>query len=128
MNNLNKNDDLITNDCINNNSNNASDDNNNHSDNDNDNNTNDKEKVSDINFISKMKQYITKRHKKKPIKDNIKFGINASIKETKRNSKRKPKTNHSTSKNVKTANAKDSIHTRGKYGEEREWFFTHEEY
>ena len=50
--NLNKNDDLIANDCINNNSNNVGDDNNNYSNNDNDNN---KEKVSDINSISKAK-------------------------------------------------------------------------
>ena len=63
--------------------NNASDDNNNHSDNDNVNNTNNKEKVCDINFISKAKQNITERHKKKPIKDNT-FGVNASSKETKR--------------------------------------------
>ena len=109
VNNLNKNDDLITNDCISNNSNNVSDVNNKHSDNDNGNNINDKEKVSDINSISKEKQNITKMRKKKTIKDNNKFGVNGSNKETKRNSKLKPKTNDSTSKNVKTANAKETV-------------------
>ena len=44
MNNINKNDGLITNDSINNNSENSSDDNNNHSDNDNDDNNNDKKR------------------------------------------------------------------------------------
>ena len=88
--------------------NNASDDNNNHSDNDNVNNTNNKEKVCDINFISKAKQNITERHKKKPIKDNT-FGVNASSKETKRKSKFKTKTDDSTSKNVKVTNAKDTV-------------------
>ena len=60
-----------------------------------------------------MKQKITERRKKKPIKDNNKCGINASSKETKRNSKPKPKTNDSTSKNVKTAHAKEAVFLLG---------------
>ena len=100
-------------DSINNNyknSNNVNDDNNNHSGN---NNHNNKEKVSYINSLSKAKQNITERRKKKSIKDNNKFGVNASNKETKRNSKVKPKTNDSTSKNIKTANAKEIIFILG---------------
>ena len=52
-----KNDGLITNDCINNNSNDVSDENTNHSDNDNDNN---KEKVSDTNSSLKWNKRLPK--------------------------------------------------------------------
>ena len=51
MNNINKGDDLITNDCINNKSKNASDDNNNHNENENDDSNNDK-KMSVILTLS----------------------------------------------------------------------------
>ena len=50
-------------------------------------------KISDINFISKVKQNITERRKRKSTKDNNKFGDNATSKEKKSNSKFKPKTN-----------------------------------
>lgn len=51
MDNINQNDDLITDDCINNNSKNASDDNNNHNENESDDNNNDK-KMSVILTLS----------------------------------------------------------------------------
>ena len=70
-------------------------------------------RVSDINFISKAKQHINGSSKKKPNNDNNKFGDNTSGKETKSNSKLKPKTNVSISKNIKTANAKETVFILG---------------
>ena len=95
MNNINKNNDLIINDSINNNS-----------------------KIT--SFISKAKQNITKRCKKKSTKDIINLVTKLAVKKRRQsNSKFKPKTNDSISKNVKMANAKETVFiTREQCGEE----------
>ena len=69
--------------------------------------------MSTVNFITKPKQNITEKRKKRLTKDNNEFGDNTSSKETKSNCKFKPKANDSISKNDKTANAKETVFILG---------------
>ena len=73
MNNINKDDDLITNDCINNKSKNASDDNNNHNENENDDSNNDKKMSVILTLSLKWNKILPKGVKRNQPKIIINF-------------------------------------------------------